>query len=79
MLSLSSEELSWLPVTGDSRVLSPLVQQPWALPLESLCPTEFQQKAIWTVLAGKPADMGGPSREVREGEKTPAQPSCQDM
>ena len=79
MLSLSSEELSWLPLTREVHVLPPLVQQPWALPLESWCPIEFQQKGIWRVSGGKPANMGGPSREVRQGQETPAQPSGQDM
>lgn len=77
-LSLSSEELSWLPLTREGHVLPPLIQQPWALPLESLCSIEFQQKGIWRVLGGKPADMGGPSTEERQGEETPAQPSSQD-
>lgn len=79
MLSLSSEELSWLPLKKGVHVLPPLVQQPWALSLESLCSIEFHQKGVWRVLFRKPADVGGPSRQVRQGEETPAQPSCQDM
>lgn len=79
ILSLSSDELSWLLLTREGHILPPLVQQSWGLPLVSLCPIEFQQKGIWIVSGGKPAGMGGPSREAGQGEEAPAQPSCQNM
>lgn len=79
ILSLSSDDLSWLLLTREGHILPPLVQQSWGLPLESLCPIEFQQKGIWIVSGGKPAAMAGPSREAGQGEEAPAQPSCQNM